>query len=134
MNPSFPPHAEDQKLASRLADWVETVCLNRDADEMVASYAGTPCVSPFSTVIIEVDGKVPLCGVGYNVKHPMSDFSRQSIKEIWNSEPFAQVRWQHANTRRNDIAMCQGCRIDEELMVTESIGRIPGQPISVAAD
>ena len=121
---------QDRVYAKPVHTWGNQ--LGVEADEMVARYADTPCVSPFSTIILQVNGKVPLCGVDYNVKHLMGDFTRQSIKEIWNSELFAQVRWQHANRRRNEIAVCRGCHIwDEDLMVTESIGRTPGQASTV---
>lgn len=96
--------------------------LGIEADELISKYADKPCVSPFSTVIIEVDGKVPMCGADYNVKRPMGDFSRQSIKDIWISPAFTDLRWRHANRHRNDIDMCRGCHIwDRGLMVTGGV-------------
>jgi MoaA/NifB/PqqE/SkfB family radical SAM enzyme len=112
---------QDRIYAKPMHTWGNQ--LGQESAEVVAQYAEKPCISPFSTVIIEVDGKVPLCGVDYNVKHPMGDFSRQTIKDIWNSPAFTEVRLRHATKRRNEIAMCRGCHIwDEELMVTEAPG------------
>lgn len=101
--------------------------LGHEKETMVARYRERPCVSPFSSMAIQVDGRVPLCAVDYNVKHPMGDFSKQSIKEIWQGDGFRHVRELHASRRRNEIAMCRGCHIwERELMVTE----IPAAPES----
>jgi len=115
---------QDQVYAKPAHTWGNQ--LGSETRHFINMYADVPCVSPFSTVIVEVDGKVPLCGVDYNVKLPMGDFSRQSIKEIWNSEPFTEVRSKHANKRRNEIAMCKGCHIwDRDVMVTERLSSGP---------
>lgn len=117
---------QDRVYAKSVHTWGNQ--LGVESDDVIAKYANKPCVSPFSTVIIQVDGRVPLCGVDYNVKHLMGDFSRQSIKEIWRSKAFTEVRLRHANKRRNDIEMCRGCHIwDQDLMVTERIGHSSGK-------
>lgn len=118
---------QDRIYAKPMHTWGNQ--LGVESEEMIARYADKPCVSPFSTVIIQVDGKVPLCGVDYNVQHLMGDFSRQSIKEIWNSKAFTEVRTRHANKRRNEIDMCRGCHIwDQDTMVTEGVSRDDATP------
>lgn len=76
-------------------------------------YADKPCVSPFSTMIILVDGTVPFCGNDYNGKIKMGDLTNSSIKEIWKDQPFSKARHLHATGQRNDIHMCRGCDIWE---------------------
>lgn len=94
--------------------------LGEEASEMVSKYADKPCVTPFSSMVIKVDGCVPLCAVDYNVRYLMGDFSNQSIKEIWTGDHFSRLRSQHCNKERNKIDMCRGCHIwEEELLVVE---------------
>jgi len=69
----------------------------------------TPCVSPFSTMIIHADGSVGLCGVDYSNKHLLGDFTRQSVKDIWQGEGFSRVRQLHATGNREEIDLCVGC-------------------------
>jgi len=75
--------------------------------------ADKPCISPFSTLVMHVDGTVPLCGADYNAKIPLGDFSKTSLKAIWNSQAYQTIRQSHAEQRRNDIWMCRGCDIWE---------------------
>ncbi|MGE5421653.1 MAG: radical SAM/SPASM domain-containing protein, partial [Ignavibacteriales bacterium] len=69
----------------------------------------TPCVSPFSTMIIHADGSVGLCGVDYSNKHLLGHFPQQSIKDIWQGEGFLRVRELHAMGKREEIDLCVGC-------------------------
>ena len=88
--------------------------LNRETDENVMAYADKPCIAPFSSMIIHTDGTIPMCSIDYSAKVKVGDFSKNSIEEIWNDEPMMNIRKLHANSRRNEIALCQGCRIWEE--------------------
>jgi radical SAM protein with 4Fe4S-binding SPASM domain len=83
--------------------------------ESFEEYALSPCVSLFGTMIIHPDGKVPLCGIDYNTNIELGDMNKSSIKEIWNSEPYEKVRRLHSTGKRNDIDMCKGCNIWEDV-------------------
>lgn len=72
-------------------------------------YKQIPCVFPFSSMAIHSDGIVSLCNVDYNRKHTLGNLNCQTIKEIWISEVFKEVRKLHANAMRNDIELCKGC-------------------------
>lgn len=86
----------------------------REEDEAdVQRLADVPCVSPFSTMIIQSDGLVPLCGCDYNGSHCLGDFSKQSIQEIWQGTAYARLRRLHATGSRNEVAMCRGCSLWE---------------------
>ena len=86
-------------------------------------YALSPCVSLFGTVIIHPNGQVPLCGIDYNTNMELGDVSKSSIKEVWNSEPYAKVRELHSTGKRNEIDMCKGCNIWEDVKHFYTIGR-----------
>ncbi|MCX7748461.1 MAG: SPASM domain-containing protein [Clostridia bacterium] len=76
-----------------------------------------PCVSPFSTMLIDVEGRVCLCCIDHETKFFMGDFSKQSIKEIWTGENFNKVRLLHSSSKRNEISLCRGCDIWERKYV-----------------
>lgn len=77
----------------------------------VNEYSDVPCVSPWSTVVIHFDGKVPLCGCDFNTKMFMGDLNKSTIKTIWRSEKFEKIREIHSSGKRNDITLCQGCNV-----------------------
>jgi pyruvate-formate lyase-activating enzyme len=85
--------------------------LREEAESQVKYFADKPCISPFSTLILQVDGTIPLCGADYNAKVPLGDFPKNSLSEIWNGDEYLRVRRLHANAKRNDISMCEGCDI-----------------------
>ena len=74
-------------------------------------YSNSPCISPWSTMIIHFDGKIPLCGCDYNNKIALGDFNHKSMKEIWQSRGFYNIRKIHSTGKRNDILLCRGCNI-----------------------
>ncbi|KKK86075.1 hypothetical protein LCGC14_2766870 [marine sediment metagenome] len=70
-----------------------------------------PCISPWSTMIVHYDGKVPLCGCDFNNKHLMGDLNSATIAEIWKSPDFKETRNLHIQGNRNNIELCTGCNI-----------------------
>ena len=74
-------------------------------------YSDIPCISPWSTMIILYNGKVPLCGVDYTSSFEMGDLNKSTIKKIWQSKIYENVRNLHSLGKRNDIPLCYGCNI-----------------------
>ena len=74
-------------------------------------YAEKPCISPWSTMAIHANGKVGLCGCDYHTVVPMGNLNEQSVREIWQSEPYQKARQIHESGKRNDIKICVGCNI-----------------------
>lgn len=72
-------------------------------------YSDKPCVSVFSSCTINYDGIVQLCDSDIAQQQVMGDVNYQTIQEIWQSEQFETIREWHANAKRNNIAICQGC-------------------------
>ena len=85
--------------------------LKPESDENVARFADKPCVSLFSTMSINTDGLVGLCGTDYNERIVMGDFSKNTLLEIWTNELFVKYREYHLTKQRNNIEMCCGCDI-----------------------
>jgi radical SAM protein with 4Fe4S-binding SPASM domain len=104
--------SNDQVYAKAAHTWGNQ--LNRETEKNIQAYADRPCIAPFSSMIIHTDGTVPMCSIDYSSKVKVGNFSKNSIVEIWNDEPLMNIRKLHASARRNEIDLCQGCRIWEE--------------------
>ncbi|MFZ5988614.1 MAG: radical SAM/SPASM domain-containing protein, partial [Bacillota bacterium] len=85
--------------------------LKQDKSATYQAIQNNPCVFVFSSIAMHVNGEIGLCNVDYNIKHAMGDFTKQSIKEIWNGPEFNRVRELHAAGRKNNISLCKGCNI-----------------------
>lgn len=82
-----------------------------EKSQLVKYYADKPCVSPFSTMVINFDGKVPLCCIDCNNSSLVGDITHNNIKEIWTGEIFSKIRNNHANSNRNILSLCRGCNV-----------------------
>lgn len=70
-----------------------------------------PCVLPWSTLHITAMGLVPLCPQDYDATIDLGDINTHSIAEVWRNGRWTQVREQHRRGRREEIALCRGCRL-----------------------
>ena len=82
-----------------------------DKNTEIKKYYSIPCVSLWSTMIVHFDGKVPLCGVDYNNSFLMGDITSSTIKDVWNSKNFEEIRKKHVSLERYKINLCRGCNI-----------------------
>ena len=82
-----------------------------EIEEKVEYFSKIACISPFSSMAIHSNGKVGICAADFNVKYYMGDFSKQTIKEIWQGKAFEEVREAHLNGNRNKYEICRGCDI-----------------------
>jgi Molybdenum cofactor biosynthesis enzyme len=81
----------------------------KETENKINFYSDKGCISPFSTFLVDVNGKSGLCGADFNIKYSMGDFTTQSIKEIWQGVEFNKVRDAHVSKNRNQIDLCRGC-------------------------
>lgn len=72
-------------------------------------YADKPCVSVFSSLVINYDGIVQLCDSDIEQQEIMGHVNETSIREIWQGEKFERIRNWHANAERDHIEICRGC-------------------------
>ncbi|MBF0319229.1 MAG: radical SAM protein [Nitrospirae bacterium] len=113
----------DRIYAKPLHTWgnqVNTVDANPDADD-----SADPCVSPFSSMVIHVDGTVPMCGIDFRNKYLMGNLEKESIREIWSGEGFSGIRMLHAQRKKNTIPFCYRCPIWETEKIIDP-GNISG--------
>lgn len=78
-------------------------------EEQKQYYADKPCVSVFSTLVINYDGIVQLCDSDIEQRVVMGNVKDNTIQKIWQGEKFVYIRNCHANAKRNDIEICRGC-------------------------
>lgn len=95
------------KLLHNWGAWLKEHALPSEADG--ARLNASPCISPWGTMVILSDGRVPLCCLDYNAEMPMGDVTTQTIQEIWQSPPFAGVRESHRLKGRASVKMCVDC-------------------------
>jgi len=81
----------------------------QEVESRIRLLADKPCVSPFSSMAINFDGVVQLCDSDVRQHVVLGNVQTESIEDIWRSEPFERIREMHANARRNEISICQGC-------------------------
>lgn len=75
-----------------------------------------PCPFPWQYLVVQWDGTVVPCCRDYNGVNPMGNVRESSLKEIWNSERYADFRAQH---RTGDYGGNDFCRNCMEIFYTE---------------
>lgn len=67
------------------------------------------CSTPILTFNILYDGKVILCCDDYNKKMILGNINNSSIKEIWNSKQYENIRKMLYNGEYKKIPVCCNC-------------------------
>lgn len=101
----------DIVTSKKIHSWGNQLKSYSDDEYRINKYSYVPCISPWSTMVIHFDGKVPLCGCDYNNVYALGDINNQSIKEIWQSEAYNRIRKIHSDGKRNEIPLCKGCNV-----------------------
>ncbi len=73
-----------------------------------------PCVIPFSTMHVTAMGTTALCPQDFDATIELGDVNKNTIVEIWQGEKMREMRALHMSGNRNDISLCQGCRLFDE--------------------
>jgi len=102
----------DKIHVTDLHNWAGT--LNTESD------VNYPCYRPWLTFTVLWDGRVSLCCADFDGKTILGDLNTHSIAEIWNAQPYRDVRRQHLESGGPDI--CRACdlpRKDSPLWITK---------------
>ena len=95
-----------------LHNWAGT--LNRESD------VNYPCYRPWLTFTVLWDGRVSLCCADFDGRTVLGDLNSSTIQEVWNAEPYRNVRRMHLESGGPDI--CRSCdlpRKDSPLWITK---------------
>jgi len=66
------------------------------------------CLLPFYHLYIRPDGKIGLCCIDALAKYTLGDVSVQSLKEVWYSKPYLEIR-EKIRKGRDTIDLCKYC-------------------------
>jgi radical SAM protein with 4Fe4S-binding SPASM domain len=69
-----------------------------------------PCSILWERVSIDLCGNLRFCEVDWENKGIMGNVNDSSIKEIWNSEKYKQLRKLHIEKRFSEIPLCSVCK------------------------
>ena len=72
-----------------------------------------PCISPFSTMVIRCDGEVHLCCADFTGAIKLGNICNSTIRKVWQSDTFKNIRNLHLSYKWSDIPFCRGCTIWE---------------------
>ncbi|ATX78638.1 radical SAM additional 4Fe4S-binding SPASM domain-containing protein [Mariprofundus aestuarium] len=67
------------------------------------------CSYIFYSAVINSDGTVSACCPDWSQGLVIGDLGTESLKEIWNSEAFYELRKQHLQRKRMENSICSGC-------------------------
>ncbi|MCZ9312653.1 MAG: SPASM domain-containing protein [Methanocorpusculum sp.] len=67
------------------------------------------CVLPFSQIIIRPDGKISLCCNDALGKYTLGDVTTQTLREIWYSKSYYQIRKEMMTNGRKNLMLCTSC-------------------------
>lgn len=83
--------------------------VNVEKEQNLTNYR-IPCPLIFSTMTINVDGKVNLCCIDYADREIMGDLRKESIYEVWNGK-MEQYRLLHMKNKAVSIPLCKECSL-----------------------
>ncbi len=68
-----------------------------------------PCNWLWKSMAVYWDGRVPSCCADFAEDQIMGDLNQQSLLEIWDSEPYREIRRAHVAGDLSDYKLCRGC-------------------------
>lgn len=102
----------DNVCISCLHNWGGQTKKTTGVHETFVSASGAPCRLLWTDLVIDWDGKVPLCCQDTDENLLIGDVNKQSIKEIWQSKKLNSLRYLHMVGKFNEIPMCSGCKLN----------------------
>jgi len=109
--------SQDIIAIRKMHNWGGT--LDSYSENKIKKYIPIPCKSLWNSMVILVDGTVPLCAMDYNADVLLGNANKSGLKEIWDSSQLKTLRYKHLHGKRNDIDMCKGCSVWENGTKTE---------------
>ncbi len=102
----------DQVVVQRAHNWGNAAEVMKFGDEDQVN--DHPCIAPFGTCVILVDGSIRLCCMDVEDTCVLGKVQDASIAELWRGERMRAAREVHLSGRREDIAICDGCTLWRE--------------------
>ncbi len=101
------------KLWGDLVDQVAFVDYNpwENSYEKPPNGLNTPCSDLWRRMFVWWDGKINPCDVDYKSKLNIGNLEQNSIKELWNSKYYQELRSNHLENKRQNISPCNACTV-----------------------
>lgn len=80
------------------------------------------CTSPFSSLVVLSDGRVPLCCCDFNAGECSGNARETPLAELWRGAALEAARAAHRREGRAGLAMCRGCN------TWDPASKLPGWP------
>lgn len=68
-----------------------------------------PCVSVFSTLVIDVDGNICMCCMDTDKEVCLGNIKNMSLKSAWNDKKLGEIRNKHLSGKKYEIPICENC-------------------------
>jgi hypothetical protein len=68
-----------------------------------------PCGHPYDELAIGWDGRATMCCLDFDFRHPVGEFPRQTIREVWRGHPMEEARAAMESGRYQSLPICRNC-------------------------
>jgi radical SAM protein with 4Fe4S-binding SPASM domain len=101
------------KLWGDLVDQVAFVDYNpwENSYEKESNGLTTPCSDLWRRMFVWWDGKINPCDVDYKSKLSVGNISDGTIKKLWNSSYYSELRKNHLSNKRQSVSPCNACTV-----------------------
>ena len=102
-----------ENLWSDIVDQVAFVNYNpwEDSYNKKSNNIVAPCSDLYRRIFVWWDGKVNPCDVDYKSHLNIGNISENTLKNLWNSEQYNELRNKHINSKRQTISPCNACSV-----------------------
>jgi MoaA/NifB/PqqE/SkfB family radical SAM enzyme len=82
---------------------------NWEVEVNVPKRVSQPCHLLFYQMAICWDGRVALCCIDYECRHPLGDITKEPIHVIWRGSAAMELRKRHLECKPEIITLCRSC-------------------------
>lgn len=101
--------ASDQVVVQKAHNWGNAVDVMAFGDEHAVN--DIPCIAPFGTMVIAVDGGVRLCCMDVEETYDAGSVADDTIEAVWQGARMQRARDIHVAGERASIPICDGCTL-----------------------
>ena len=84
----------------------------RGCNSNISDYNDIICTWPFNSMFLDADLNAFLCCFDYNHEVVLGSLKKQSLMEIWTSEPYKMLRASMLESQRKNLRLCKKCDVE----------------------
>ncbi|MFA5992287.1 MAG: radical SAM/SPASM domain-containing protein [Candidatus Pacearchaeota archaeon] len=81
----------------------------REGKPFINKSSNKPCSWPFNRITILTNGEVVICCIDAMGKLILGNVEKNTIKEIWDSPQYENIRQLHLSKKKDQIPLCANC-------------------------